>query len=166
MITRLSLSLTIADEGAMVALGEALAAVLRPGLVIYLRGDLGAGKTTLTRGIARGLGHRGAVKSPTYTLVEPYAELEPPLYHFDLYRLGDPEELEFMGLRDYFGGRSVVVVEWPCRGGEFLPVPDLEISIGGAGPSRRVTLTARSAVGGDCLSELDRAAALTGNAVT
>jgi tRNA threonylcarbamoyladenosine biosynthesis protein TsaE len=145
----------VADEGAMVALGEALAGALRPGLAVYLRGDLGAGKTTLTRGIARGLGHRGAVKSPTYTLVEPYQHLQPPLYHFDLYRLGDPEELEFMGLRDYFQGDAIVIVEWPCRGGEFLPVPDLEITIEGTGADRSVTFRARSAVGDECLATLE-----------
>ena len=151
---------TVADEDAMIALGVALAAVLRPGVVVHLRGDLGAGKTTLTRGIARGLGFTGAVKSPTYTLVEPYLDLRPPLYHFDLYRLGDPEELEFMGLRDYLNGEAVVVVEWPCRGGGFLPAPDLEITIGGSGAGRSVTLAWRSPPGAACVAGLERVHAL------
>lgn len=142
---------TAENEAMLVALGRALAAACPAGLAIYLRGALGAGKTTLTRGIARGLGHRGAVKSPTYTLVEPYTSLRPPLYHFDLYRLGDPQELEFMGIRDYFTARALIVVEWPERGRGFLPAPDLGITIALSGAARRVTLAPVTAAGRDCL---------------
>jgi tRNA threonylcarbamoyladenosine biosynthesis protein TsaE len=127
----------IASEEAMVGFGRHLADCLPAGTTLYLSGELGAGKTTLTRGIARGLGHEGAVKSPTYTLVEPYLDLRKPLYHFDLYRLGDPEELEFLGIRDYFDAGALVVVEWPERGGAFLPVPDLAITLS-VGPASRV----------------------------
>lgn len=126
----------------MVELGRALAAGLVPGSAVHLRGDLGAGKTTLARGVAQGLGHEGAVKSPTYTLVEPYLELAIPLYHFDLYRLGNAEELEYLGLRDYLDGQAIILVEWPQRGGDFLPGPDLEISIALDGAGRRVRIDA------------------------
>jgi tRNA threonylcarbamoyladenosine biosynthesis protein TsaE len=124
--------------------------------VVYLRGQLGAGKTTLVRGIARGLGHDGAVKSPTYTIVEPYAQLAPPLYHFDLYRLGDPEELEFMGLRDYFRGDALVCIEWPERGGDFLPAPDLEIRLRPDAAGRALELDAHSDRGEETLAVMRR----------
>lgn len=148
------LTASLAAESATVALGRALATVLAPGLAVFLRGDLGAGKTTLVRGIAQGLGHRGAVKSPTYTLVEPYTSLEPALFHFDLYRLGDPEELEFMGIRDYFTDASIALIEWPERGAAFLPAPDLEITIVLAGQGRAVELGAPSERGQRCLDAL------------
>ena len=143
-----------ASEAELVAFGARLAKAMLPGTAVYLNGELGAGKTTLTRGIARGLGHQGAVKSPTYTLVEPYLELATPLYHFDLYRLGDPEELEFMGMRDYFGGEALLVVEWPERGAGFLPGPDLEITLQTEREGRLLTLRAGSATGEKCMAAL------------
>jgi tRNA threonylcarbamoyladenosine biosynthesis protein TsaE len=150
-----SLALTLPDEAATVALGERLAQQLVPGLLVTLSGDLGAGKTTLSRGIVQGLGHRGAVKSPTYTLVEPYEHTRFPVYHFDLYRLADPEELELLGFRDYLAGDCLCLVEWPERGGGFLPAADLAITMIAQGDGRRVTLEAATPVAGDVLAAID-----------
>jgi tRNA threonylcarbamoyladenosine biosynthesis protein TsaE len=150
-----SLAFTLPDEAATVALGARLARALRPGLLVTLSGDLGAGKTTLSRGIVQGLGHAGAVKSPTYTLVEPYEHTRIPVYHFDLYRLADPEELELLGFRDYLAGDCLCLVEWPERGGGFLPAADLAITMTAQGDGRRVTLEAATPVAGDVLAAID-----------
>ena len=143
-------------EEAMVALGGRLAGALMPGLVVYLNGDLGMGKTTLARGIIQSLGHRGAVKSPTYTLVEPYEFPALTVYHFDLYRLGDPEELEFVGVRDYFDNRSVCLIEWSQRGEGFLPPADLVINIERQGLGRKVQLQAFSTLGEGVIKAIGR----------
>lgn len=129
---------------AMEALGAKLAARLHPGLVIFFHGELGAGKTTFIRGILRGFGYTGAVKSPTYTLVEPYALTTFPVYHFDLYRLNDPEELEFIGVRDYLEGQGVCLIEWAERGVAVLSGPDVEITIERTGEARVVRWSART----------------------
>ncbi len=121
-------TIAVATEADMQALGTQLARGLSAGQLIYIRGPLGAGKTTLVRGLLHALGHRTAVKSPTFTLVEPYVLNGLTLYHFDLYRLQQPEELEFMGWRDYLE-QGVCVVEWPERGGTVLPEPDLNVII-------------------------------------
>ncbi|WP_299594429.1 tRNA (adenosine(37)-N6)-threonylcarbamoyltransferase complex ATPase subunit type 1 TsaE [uncultured Microbulbifer sp.] len=155
--------LFLADEAATVAAGEALGKAcdesgLREGLVIFLGGQLGAGKTTFSRGVLRAFGHRGAVKSPTYTLVEPYefapgSERERRVYHFDLYRLGDAEELEYMGVRDYFGPRSLSLVEWSERGEGVLPPADLVLSLQLQGEGRELKLTALSEAGAALLAQ-------------
>ena len=126
----------------MLAFGARLAAVLRAGSVVFLRGELGAGKTTLVRGFLRAAGFAGAVKSPTYTLVEPYQVGEQKIFHFDLYRLADPDELEYMGIRDYFDGSAICFVEWPERGSDLLPEPDLVIHILHRNHGRAVQLSA------------------------
>lgn len=156
------LKLHVAGEAAMVEFGRTVASVLEAGTALYLSGDLGAGKTTLARGLARGLGHTGAVKSPTYTLVEPYLDLPVPIYHFDLYRLGDPEELEYLGVRDYFDDAAITLVEWPQRGGDFLPTPDLGISMAEQGDGRRIEIRACSDRGHAALARLGEALATRG----
>ncbi|QIM62607.1 tRNA (N6-adenosine(37)-N6)-threonylcarbamoyltransferase complex ATPase TsaE [Pasteurellaceae bacterium Orientalotternb1] len=137
-----------ADENALLAFGNQLAAQLKHylasdpnhALTIYLNGELGAGKTTLTRSIVRAFGHQGNVKSPTYTLVEEYSLPPYAIYHFDLYRLADPEELEFMGIRDYFRPQTLCLLEWASRGNGMIPSADLVIQLDYAELGRHIRL--------------------------
>ena len=148
------LSVFLADDEATEGLGKQIATHLELPAVVYLHGDLGAGKTTLSRGVMRGFGHQGAVKSPTYTLVEPYEFGDVRVYHFDLYRLGTPEELEFMGIREYFDGRSLCLVEWPECGEGVLPPADIEITLRYAEEGRHSVLLAHSPTGQRLLDAL------------
>ena len=125
---------------AMHVFGEQLAKKLPANCIVYLHGDLGAGKTTLVRGILRGLGYPGKVKSPTYTLVESYQIEQQTVYHFDLYRLNDPEELEHIGFRDYLNHNPIILIEWPEKAQGFLPAADIAINISINGDKRIVNI--------------------------
>jgi tRNA threonylcarbamoyladenosine biosynthesis protein TsaE len=146
------------DESATQALGAALARALAPGLVIYLHGDLGAGKTALTRALLHAAGHAGKVKSPTYTLSEPYRIVldgrTVQLIHYDLYRMSSPEEFLDAGFREDFDGDNICIVEWPEKGEPVLPPPDLRILLEVSGVGREVELQALSDSGLLCLERL------------
>jgi len=143
------------DEAGTLALGGVLARCIEPGIVIYLRGELGAGKTTLVRGLLRALGHEGPVRSPTYTLVELYDVSRLHLHHFDFYRFADPREWIDAGFRDTFNGLNVSLVEWPEKAGGMLPPADVEIDLELHGTGRNVVLTSNSLRGQKCLSLLE-----------
>jgi tRNA threonylcarbamoyladenosine biosynthesis protein TsaE len=150
----MSLDIKLPDAAATEALGRALARGAGPGRVLHLRGELGAGKTTLVRGLLRGLGHAGRVKSPTYTLVEPYDLWSLHFYHFDFYRLKDQAEWAQAGFREYFNAQSMCVVEWPERAGGLLLPPDLDVQLFPEGEARRVRIEARTDSGKPWLSSL------------
>lgn len=132
---------------AMEALGAAIAEAATSAITVYLSGRLAAGKTTLARGYMRRLGHDGAVKSPTFTLVESYTLATRAVHHFDLYRLDNPEELEYIGLDEYFEAGADCLVEWPERGRGVLPIPDLDIHLQVCGAARRARVSANTAYG-------------------
>lgn len=157
-MTQARFSKLLVDEAATVAMGGQLANAvkdkIKSGIIVYLHGDLGAGKTTLTRGFIQGLGHQGAVKSPTYTLVEPYELADWRAYHFDLYRLGDPEELEFMGIRDYFDQQSSSFIEWPEKGHGLLPEADIDIYLSYQDEQRIIEIDGNTSKGRQLLALL------------
>src|SRR5882672_9195517 len=148
----MSADLNLPDEAATLRLGAALAAGATPGRVLHLRGDLGAGKTTLVRGLLGALGHTGRVKSPTYTLVEVYTLSRLNFYHFDFYRFKDRSEWLSSGFREYFNPESVCVIEWPERAGDLLSSPDLKLKLEFAGEARQAQLDACSPAGEAWLS--------------
>jgi len=142
------------DEAATAAFGARLARVIAPGLSLYLHGDLGSGKTTLVRGLLRGLGYQGRVKSPTYTLVELYTISRLNLYHFDFYRFHEPREWRDAGLDEYFNDATVCLVEWPEKAAGPLPAADVDISFEFAGDGRDLSLRAGTESGKACLNRL------------
>ncbi len=148
-----SLSFFLADERATVALAQRLAAGLKPGMVIYLHGDLGAGKTTLVRGILSALGYTGRVKSPTYTLVEPYYIAGLEFRHFDLYRLHDEDEWEAAGFRDEFDGHNIFFIEWPEHALGLIPQADVKIDFEILAQGRNVAIQADTPTGRECLKQ-------------
>lgn len=151
----MQLNFNINTAHAMEVLGKKIAHACTSPLFIYLIGDLGAGKTTLVRGFLHAFGHKGLVKSPTYTLIEPYHIENKIIYHLDLYRLVSAEELEYLGIRDYFNGEAFCLVEWPERGGEFLPQADVTCSITIQKNKRLVMLSASSAKGRELISRIE-----------
>ena len=152
------LSIHLADERATRRLGERLAAVLQPGMSAHFSGDLGSGKTTLARGVLTGLGFAGKVKSPTYTLVEPYVDSRLSLYHFDFFRFREPGEWRDAGFRECFDERSICLVEWPEKAAGLLPPPDLLVRLATPpGGGRDATLEAATELGRVSLTELARA---------
>lgn len=150
----MELDLSLPDEAATLALGRALAPGALPGRTLYLRGDLGAGKTTLARGLLRALGVSDRIKSPTYSVVEPYMLSSLHLYHFDFYRVKDSAEWVSSGFREYFNAQSACIVEWPERAGASLPPPDLEVTLNFCGEGRQAAVKAHSDAGAAWLSLL------------
>lgn len=145
------MQILINDVEAMEALGAKVAPHLQGGEVIYLKGELGAGKTTFVRGLLNALGHLGKVKSPTYTLIEPYTIAGKDIYHFDLYRINDPEELEAMGIRDYCDGSAICLFEWPEQGEDLLPAADIILSLTHSEPGRNANIESNSPLGENIL---------------
>lgn len=151
------LEVRLGDPAAQLAFGECLGRLLPRRLVVYLEGDLGTGKTTLVRGILRALGHHGSVRSPTYTLIEPYELPQARVYHLDLYRLSGPDELEYLGLRDLSGDEAVLLVEWPERGAGALAPPDLVVGIRYQVRGRHLILSAKGPLGAAVIASLEGA---------
>ncbi len=148
------LKMHLSDEAATLDLGARLARVIAPGLSLYLHGDLGSGKTTLARGLLRGLGYAGRVKSPSYTLVELYTVSRLNLYHFDFYRFRDPKEWRDAGFSEYFNDASVCLVEWPEKAAGLLPVADLDLALEFADDGRELSIHAGTESGQACLDRL------------
>ncbi|NNM69536.1 MAG: tRNA (adenosine(37)-N6)-threonylcarbamoyltransferase complex ATPase subunit type 1 TsaE [Gallionella sp.] len=146
------MTLKLADENATLACARRLAATIKPGMVIYLHGDLGAGKTTLVRGILNALGYNGRVKSPTYTLLEPYQIGDLQLRHFDLYRFNSPEEWESAGLDDEIDGENIFLIEWPERAPGCLPPADIAVRFTILDEGRELKIDAYSHLGEQCLT--------------
>ncbi len=151
----MSSATTLADAAATDCFGQQLASALPESAVVFLRGDLGAGKTSLARAMLRGLGVQGPIKSPTYTLVERYRLNAGEAVHLDLYRIAEASELEFLGLQDLMPEVRLWLVEWPDHGLRALPTPDLEIALSVAGEGREIRLDARSPAGSRWLASLD-----------
>ncbi len=144
----------LADEADTLALGARVAPALAPGLVIYLDGDLGAGKTTLVRGLLRALGHRTSVKSPTYTLIEPYVVSSLHLYHFDFYRFNSPEEYFDAGLDEYFTVEGVCLIEWPQKAAPYVAPADLLIGLTVSGDGRNAVIRPLTDAGQKCVKTI------------
>ncbi|WP_228720677.1 tRNA (adenosine(37)-N6)-threonylcarbamoyltransferase complex ATPase subunit type 1 TsaE [Nitrogeniibacter mangrovi] len=142
------------DEADTLAMGAKLAPALASGLVIYLEGDLGAGKTTLVRGLLRALGHAGSVKSPTYTLIEPYVVSRLNLYHFDFYRFTSAEEYLDAGLDEYFANHGVCLVEWPDKAAPYVAPPDVVIRLTVTGDGRDIAIRPETELGRQCTEQL------------
>ncbi|MFT4712442.1 MAG: tRNA threonylcarbamoyladenosine biosynthesis protein TsaE [Candidatus Azotimanducaceae bacterium] len=153
----MNIQIDLPDEQATINLGALLARLLSGHGTVFLDGDLGSGKTTLARGLLRAMGHIGAVKSPTFTLVEPYEIGDYKIYHFDLYRLEDPEELEYIGFDDFFEGEPLCLIEWPEKGVGYLPESDLVIELSRQGAGRSACIKSMTVRGEFLVAELIKA---------
>ncbi len=142
------------DESETLRLAESMASHLFPGMNLYLKGELGSGKTTFVRGVLRGLGYQDKVKSPTYTLVEPYSLEKFTIYHFDLYRFKDETEWDDAGFREYFNNTSICLVEWPEKVGHILPKPDISIELSHTAYGRHLHLISYTSIGTECLKAI------------
>ncbi len=142
------------DESETLRLAESMASHLFPGMNLYLKGELGSGKTTFVRGALRGLGYQDKVKSPTYTLVEPYSLENFTIYHFDLYRFKDETEWDDAGFREYFNNTSICLVEWPEKVGHILPKPDISIELSHTPYGRHLHLISYTSIGTECLKAI------------
>ncbi len=151
---RSRVKIELENEAETKEIGAKVASCLKGGEIIYLKGELGTGKTTLVRGALNGFGHTGNVKSPTFTIVEPYSIDDHVIYHFDLYRLDDPEELESLGIRDYCDGQSICFFEWPEKGGDFLPDADILISLSYQNEGRALEISTFSEIGDSIIGNL------------
>ena len=151
---RSRVKIELENEAETKEIGAKVASCLKGGEIIYLKGELGTGKTTLVRGALNGFGHTGNVKSPTFTIVEPYSIDDHVIYHFDLYRLDDPEELESLGIRDYCDGQSICFFEWPEKGGDFLPDADILISLSYQNEGRALEISTSSEIGDSIIGNL------------
>lgn len=147
--------MVLPDELSTIQAGRQLAKGIMAGTTVYLHGDLGAGKTTFVRGVLQGLGYEGKVKSPTYTIVEPYVFADKQAYHFDLYRFTDDDEWEAAGFRDYFHAHSICMIEWPEKAAHLLPMADIDIVLRHQASGRLVVYTANTAQGANSLKGLE-----------
>lgn len=143
------------DEAATLLAGQSFSRNLPAGITVFLHGDLGAGKTTFVRGVLQGMGYQGKVKSPTYTLVEPYQLADITVYHFDLYRLMDDEEWEEAGFRDYFNAQSICMIEWPEKAQRLLPQADIDIFLSHLVQGRQVHYRANTAIAKQALHQFE-----------
>ncbi len=165
MLKQEQMTYNISTPEAMEELGANLSQVCNKRSIVHLDGELGVGKTTLVRGFLHAFGHTGIVKSPTYTLVEPYQLNGHKIYHFDFYRLGDPEELEYLGIRDYLEDNAICLIEWPEQGGQFTPAADIQVSISYHSKTRILKLQAYNSVGRKIIANLVSLQAKTDNSI-
>lgn len=155
LMKQIGITLELPNDRATFILGEHIAQLCNNKMVVYLYGELGTGKTTFTRGFLQGRGYFGKVKSPTYTLVEAYPTPKGKIYHLDLYRLQQPEELEFLGIRDYVSDTGILIIEWPELGKGYLPEPTLKITLGFHNGGRKVQLAAANLIGQEVLDKFE-----------
>ena len=148
------LDLSLPTEESLLEFAATLAKLCTPPLVIFLKGDLGAGKTCFARGFLRGLAYRGKVKSPTYNLVEAYEVAQMNIFHFDFYRIQEPAELDFIGIQDYWQSSAIFLIEWPEKGGRLLPPVDLTCFLEVAGNGRKLQIQSESVAGEKLVAKL------------